>query len=289
MCDRNFMLIIFIILKIIILIITPIFLYFLYKKENKLFSLIAGLDIVFIIIFIILRLVGNPCLKNSTFSFLKEKKMDSAISENTDSLYESILYTKKFTNLNNKDSYYYSLLYEPLSNAKLSCNKKSYLKNYGDSITAITTLISNYYGIGIDEADLISYLEDNNLVDCYNGFDFDKVFNALGEYYNYDVVQISKSKVDSYLSNGNSVLVETRNKYKEKNNFGCEKDYIVIYNKTNNGNYSIVNPNDKYYSYFCPSNTIGYGSIIEANQNDREFTIDEIDSKTLRYFVIEVK
>ena len=79
MCDRNFMLIIFIILKIIILIITPIFLYFLYKKENKLFSLIAGLDIVFIIIFIILRLVGNPCLKNSTFSFLKEKKMDSAI------------------------------------------------------------------------------------------------------------------------------------------------------------------------------------------------------------------
>ena len=115
-----------------------------------------------------------------------------------------------------------------------------------------------------------------------------KVFNAIAEMYSLKISQVSSLEIKNYLSNGNNVLVETINKVDENKNFGCEKDYIVIYNEMND-EYSILNPNDKTYSYFCPNNTIGYGSIIEENQNERSFTLDEINSKALRYFVVEVK
>ena len=89
--------------------------------------------------------------------------------------------------------------------------------------------------------------------------------------------------------NGKSILVETQNKYNESKNFGCEKDYIIIYNVNNDNSYSIINPNDKNYDYFCPSNTIGYGSIIEGNQNEKVYSLDELNSKALKYYAIEVR
>ena len=195
----------------------------------------------------------------------------------------------KYFYQDNRNAYYYDINTAPLKNVSLSCNKKSYMEHYGNGISAITTLIANYYDIDINIVDVLAFLEDKNLIDCNNGIDFNKAFISLGEIYNYRVKEIYSSQIDSYISNGHSVLVETTNKTNETNNFGCEKDYIVIYNKTNEGTYNIINPNDQYESYFCPSNTIGYSSIIEGNQNEKSYTFDNINAKALRYFVIEVE
>lgn len=288
MCDKSFVLVIFLILKILILVVTPIVIYYLYKKEKKEFNIVAVIDILFIVAFIILKLVGNSCITNSNISYIN-KTTKSSVHENTDVIYETINPTSKYRNKDNKYAYFYGINYEPLKNTKLSCGKKSYMNNYGSSISALTTLISNLYGMEINEASVISKLEKDNLINCEKGIDFDSALNKLSDNYRYTISKINRSQVDDYISNGKSVLVETKNINNEKNNFGCEKDYIVIYNKNHDGNYSIINPNDKNYSYFCPSNTIGYGSIIEKNQNQRTYTLEEIDSKATRYIVIEVK
>jgi hypothetical protein len=189
MCDRSFMLVVFLILKIIILIITPILLYFLYKKESKVYNLVGGLDIFFIILFIILKLTGNTCINNSTFSYINSNRV-SYLKENYDSFYESILSSKQYVNKNNEDVYYYSISNKPLSDVKLSCDEKKYMKNYGDSITAITTLLSNNIGLEINEIDVISYLEKNKIIDCENDIDFDKVIKGLQDKYHYTVSEI---------------------------------------------------------------------------------------------------
>lgn len=290
MCNNSGILIIFLIVKIIILALIPIILFILYRRDNKLFNFIGMLDAVLIIVFILLKLFNNPCVNNSNFFYIKSNEVDlDYISENTNTLYESVYSTDKYFYQDNRNAYYYDINTAPLKNVSLSCNKKSYMEHYGNGISAITTLIANYYDIDINMIDVLAFLEDKNLIDCNNGIDFNKAFISLGEIYNYRVKEIYSSQIDSYISNGYSVLVETTNKTNETNNFGCEKDYIVIYNKTNEGTYNIINPNDQYESYFCPSNTIGYSSIIEGNQNEKSYTFDNINAKALRYFVIEVE
>ena len=290
MCDRSAVLIIFLILKIIVLIIVPIILFILYKSENGTYTLVGVLDAVFIIIFIILKLTGNSCITNSKFSYIKStNESKTAIKENKDIMYEDINATSQYSIDNDKMAYFYGLNYAPLNRYRIMCDEKSYMKSYGDGITAITTLIANYYNIEINESKVITYLEDANLIDCDNGINFDAALKVIADNYSATPIQIPIYDIDSYLDNGKSVLVETQNKYTETGNFGCEKDYIVIYNKTNDGDYNIINPNDRNESYFCPSNTIGYGSIIEEKQNTKAYTIDERDSKALRYFVVEVR
>ena len=178
MCDRSFVLGIFLLLKIIIFIITPVALYYLYKKESKIYNLVGGLDIIFIILFIILKLTGNNCVVNSSFSYIKSNNVVS-IKDDSNTVYESIYSTDQYINGKNKNAYFYSIYSDPLRNVKLSCTNNSYMKNYGDSITAITTLISNYYNVEINEIDVINYLEDNNLIDCEKGIDFVTAFKAL--------------------------------------------------------------------------------------------------------------
>ena len=290
MCDRNSVLIIFLIFKIIILVVLPIVLYILYRLKNKLYDVVGIITALFILVLIILRLASNECVTNSTISYLRNNDDIKVVEENTNpaTIYESIYPTETYLTDDSENVYFYDINSEGIKNNKISCDKESYLKNYGDSISAITSLISNRYYTDIDMVEVITYLEEANLIDCDNGIDFDAALKVLSEPYNYNVSQITRDSIKNYLSDGKSVLVETSNKANETNNFGCEKDYIVIYNVNNDDEYSIINPNDKGYSYFCPSNTIGYGSIIEGEQNSKPFTLNEIDSKALRYFVIEV-
>ena len=288
MCDNHVVLIIFLILKIILLLVLPIVVYVLYRKENKLFDSVGIINIIFIMFLIIMRLASNACITNSNISYLVNDDKSQYINESSDSFYEAVYSAEQYLNNESKEVYHYDISTEPLKNVLLSCSDKSYMKNYGDSIAAITSLIANYSETDMNVIEILDYLEENGLVDCNNGFDFDKVFNAIADMYSLNIKQISSKEVYGYVSNGNNVLAETSNKNGESKNFGCENAYIVIYNESN-GEYSILNPNDKRYSYFCPNNTIGYGTIIEENQNDRSYTLDEIDSKTMRYFVVEVR
>ncbi len=289
MCERNSVLIVFLVIKIIIMLLLPIMLYVLYKKKNKYFDIVSIINIVVIILFIILRLFNNECIKNSTITYLRNlSKKENVVTEKDENI-SSVYSNKTYMNNRSKEVYYYNNNTYPLSNVALKCDKKSYLKHYGNSISALTMLMSNEFESEFDEIDIKNYAENNKLVDCNNGINFENLFVGLASKYSFKIYQINSNQIDSYLLNGTSILVETINKPDEDNNFGCEKDYIVIYNKNNNGYYNIMNPNDKDHSYFCPSNSIGYGSIINENQNDNNYSFDDINNKALRYFVIGVE
>ena len=290
MCYSSSVLIVFLIIKIIILVILPIIVFVLYKIDNKQYTVVGIVNALFVLVFIILRLGSNDCVINSNISYLKNPTEEEPMYENptTISMYESLYSTERLINSESREFYLYDISTDPIKSVPISCSKKSYMENYGAGIAAITSLVSNYNEEEVNIIEAISYLEDNGSIDCNNGFDFETIFNKLGEAFYYNVIPISKDQVDEYVEDGESVLVETINKYNEKKNFGCEKDYIIIYNKNNDSEYSIINPNDKDYSYICPSNTIGYGSIIDGDQNNNTFTLDEIDSKALRYYTIEV-
>ena len=289
MCDRSSVLVIFLVVKIIILVILPVLVFILYKTGNKQYTSVGIINALFVLVFIILKLSSNECVTDSTFSYLRNPTEDNDVYESMNTpLYESLYSTEKYYNTETEEFYSYDIASDPIRSISLSCDKKGYMTNYGNSIAAITSLISNYYSSETDLIEVLSYLENDGLVDCDKGVNFETIFNKLGEYFYYKVIPISKDSVDEYITNGESVLVETINKSDQEKNFGCEKDYIVIYNKNNDSKYSIINPNDRSYSYFCPSNTIGFGSIISGDQNSSLFTLDEIDSKALRYYTIEV-
>lgn len=290
MCDRNVVLVIFILFKVIVLIVAPIMLIFFYKKDSRMYTPVGIATIFFIVFLILLRFLGNNCIINSNISYISSNHSgDKSIKESEEIGYSEVYSISKYLNRKNQDIFNYNINKYPLKNVKISCDKKSYMKNYGDSITAITMLISNAFGYEFNEIDILNFLDKKGLVSCEKGIDFDKAFNALSEKYFFDIIKINSSEIDNYLQNGNSILMETLNKYEEPGNFGCGKDYLIIYNISTDDKYNLINPNDKDYSYFCPSNTIGYGSIIDGNQNDKTYSFDEIDNKASRFFVIEVK
>lgn len=291
MCENNIVLIIFIILKILILLIVPIIMVFLYRNENKFYYLVGAIEIVCIITFIILRLFGNGCIKNSNIWYFNNNKEESVIYENPDTEYinSTESYSIDLVDSNNgKSAYIYNINILPLKNISFMCDRKNYMTNYGNSITGVTMLMANTFESDFDENEIIKVIDNSDYIDCEKGVNFEGMFNALSKKYGFVIKEISSSEIDNYILKGTSVLAETINKPDEDYNFGCRKDYIIIYNKNNNY-YNIINPNDKSYSYFCPSNTIGYGSIIDGNQNINNYTFSEIDSKTIKYFVIEVK
>jgi hypothetical protein len=106
MCDRNSVLIVFLILKIIILVIVPIVVYILYKRENKLFNFVSIVNILFIIALIIMRLTSNECVTNSNFSYLRNNDEEKYIEENPNSSeYESIYSTEQYLTNDSKNVY----------------------------------------------------------------------------------------------------------------------------------------------------------------------------------------
>lgn len=291
----KFLLILFFIIKIFVIIIAPVLLF----RKREIHKYFIWTEIGALILIVVLYLFGFPYIVDSNITTISKLNLLSsgkkASSKTTNyngkkpKYYSRVLSTKAYELNEGKKAYYYDINSEPLKDIEMSCDKKSYMEQYGESLSAITSLISNSFSLEMNEMELIDYLEDNNLIDCENGFDFNTLFTKLSGEYSFNIIQIAPSQIDYYISNGKNVLVETTNKYNEDNNFGCETSYLVIYNKNNDGNYGIINSNDHYESYFCPSNTIGYGSIIEGNQNDKAYSFDMINSKALRYFVIEVR
>lgn len=293
MCDNNGVLIVFIVLKAIILFVVPILIFVMYKKNSRLFTIVGIIELVCIIAMILLRLFGNDCIKNSNITYIKGNN-DNTIYENSynsdSSIYSEEAYSiGSIETTNDNNVYVYNINTLPLKTTTIMCDKKRYINNYGNSITGITILMSNAFDSDFDENEVFQRLANSQAINCDNGVNFEAVFNELARLYGFRIREISYSEMDRYILNGHSVLAATINEPDEEYNFGCGRDYIVVYNKSNDGYYNIINPNDKTYSYFCPSDTIGYGSIIDKNQNNNNYTFEEINSKTIGYFVIEVE
>ena len=292
MCERTSILILIFILKVIFLILSPIsFLYLINWFNNKYINILYKTKIIFLILLITLRIFNNPCVINSNISGIDHnmsKKSDIILYEtNSANTVERIVTNKIYTKSNKQKIYYFNINKLPLSNKKIYCdNDYAYMKNYGSNITALSIIVSSLYNENIDPIKLLDLSVENNIFDCETGVNTDELINLVNNNYSLSKREINYTELKDYIRNGGIVLAEINAGDIDKS-ISCSASYIVIYDVDKQGNFSILNPNDKDYKYICPENSEGYGKVIDSNTNDKLYSLDDIKNISSRYIILE--
>ena len=292
MCERTSILILIFILKVIFLILGPLsFFYLINRFNNKYINILYKTNVIFLILLITLRIFNNPCVINSNISGIDHnmsKKSDNIIYEtNSANTVERIVTNKIYTKSNKQKIYYFNINKLPLSNKKIYCdNDYAYMKNYGSNITALSIIVSSLYNENIDPIKLLDLSVENNIFDCETGVNTDELINLVNNNYSLSKREINYTELKDYIRNGGIVLAEINAGDIDKS-ISCSASYIVIYDVDKQGNFSILNPNDKDYKYICPENSEGYGKVIDSNTNDKLYSLDDIKNISSRYIILE--
>lgn len=293
MCQNNGIIISLIIFKIFVIIIIPIYLVVFRKEKNEAYKKTEKVEISLLIILIITSIIFNQCTINSSIfnlklmKYSKKEELNQLYDSNDANVVEKIESKDIYRNVSNKKVYYFNNDNLPLSDKKIECgNKDIYMKNYGNNITAVSILLSSVMEKNIDPIEVLNFSLKNNLFDCSEGVDTDKLLNAIAYDNNLTVVYLDINEVPNYLKSGGILLTKVINN-KNNINVSCDMSNIILYNINNQNKINILNPIDKDYDYICPAGTAGYGQIIKANTNDRIWTLDEIDSIGYEYISLE--
>lgn len=292
MCERTSILILIFILKVIFLILSPLsFFYLINRFNNKYINILYKTNVIFLILLITLRIFNNPCVINSNISGIDHnmsKKSDIILYEtNSANTVERIVTNKIYTKSNKQKIYYFNINKLPLSNKKIYCdNDYAYMKNYGSNITALSIIVSSLYNENIDPIKLLDLSVENNIFDCETGVNTDELINLVNNNYSLSKREINYTELKDYIRNGGIVLAEINAGDIDKS-ISCSASYIVIYDVDKQGNFSILNPNDKDYKYICPENSEGYGKVIDSNTNDKLYSLDDIKNISSRYIILE--
>lgn len=292
MCERTSILILIFILKVIFLILSPLsFFYLINRFNNKYINILYKTNVIFLILLIVLRIFNNPCVINSNISGIDHnmsKKSDNIIYEtNSANTVERIVTNKIYTKSNKQKIFYFNINKLPLSNKKIYCdNDYAYMKNYGSNITALSIIVSSLYNENIDPIKLLDLSVENNIFDCETGVNTDELINLVNNNYSLSKREINYTELKDYIRNGGIVLAEINAGDIDKS-ISCSASYIVIYDVDKQGNFSILNPNDKDYKYICPENSEGYGKVIDSNTNDKLYSLDDIKNISSRYIILE--
>ena len=294
MCERSSILTLFFILKIIVLLIIPIVIIFIKKISYKKTMGLLYLDIIIIIIFILLRIFNNGCVVNSNISGIKNSYYlngSNYIRESNDpNNVNQIITNKKYKTNSGKDVFYFNNNQLPLSDKKIICsdNSEVYMKNYGNSITTISMLLSSYFDENIDPVQILNLTLESEIFNCNNGVSFDSLMALVSDRYNVNFIEINSNNLYNEISNGNVILAEV--KYvNDTINVTCDKGYILIYNIDNSNKYHILYSNDSTNDIICSDNSSGALSTISKNLNLKEWDLNNLNMITDRYIKIERK
>ena len=289
MCERNVVLTLFFILKIVILLIIPV-LFFINKKSSyKRLNILFYIEVFLLTMLIVLRVTNNKCIVNSNINGIKvnmHKSSSEYITEDNDPNNVISIETNKIYKSNtSKNVYYFNNNQLPFSNRKLFCSDKKeiYMKNYGNSITSLSMLLSSYFDKNIDPIEILNMYLERNTFDCDNGINFDILMNNASEKYGVNFINISKDDLLNEVASGNVILADIHNVDGDYN-ITCNRGYIIIYNVDNSLNYHILYSNDSNKEIICSNLT-----RIVSNANSIECNQSELYSMSNRYFKIERK
>lgn len=295
MCDKSSILFLFLLIKIIIIII-PVFLMVNKRVDlkTKIDKPLFMVEILLLLLLIALRLTNSCLVNNSTFSkiyrFTKYDDNNEIVlkSGNDANIVKEIITDNIYKTKKSGNVYYFNNNTEPLSDKRITCGgKKIYMKNFGNSITAASIMLSTALNKNIDPISLLNLSVKNGIINCDNGVTIEKELELLQNNYNVHYTEIDSSLMETAVNNGIVVLAEVVYNENSKNNITCTKSYIVIYNIDNNGKYRILNPNENGSIKICPENTDGELSLIEANTNDKGWSYDELVRIINKYWVVE--
>lgn len=293
MCQNNGVIVGLFLLKLIVLIFIPaLLIYFKIRKFDNYLNIIK-IEIGLILLLIIISIVASTCTVNSSFFNIgrlgmnNENNNESVKEPNDSSIVEEVYSSDKYTTKANKKVYYFNNYQEPLSDVKIKCGGKDlYLKNIGNNITAVATLVSTELSQNIDPIQILKLSVENEIMDCNEGIDTDALLSIVSQKYKIKFREVDGAEAISHVNSGNIVMANITNKMTNKN-ISCGPSSIILYRVNNEGKINILNPSDRRYDYICPDNSIGYGTIIKSNTSEEQWDSYDIFSLVTRYIIVE--
>ena len=287
MCDRSSILVIFLILKVLILVVIPITLFLLYKRENKYFKMVGLIEIVLLILLIVLRIFNNNCVINSNINGIKLnnlKNNEDVIIEYDNLLDDSnIQPDTNYKTYQNKNLYYFNQNSISIKDSYYICNgKKVYMNSFGSGLTAFSIAISTLYNSNINPITLLNNYKENNDI-CENKMTVYSLFsNIKKSYSSLEMQEIDRSQVESNIKNGRLVIAELSGN--SSSNLTCDSGYIVIYNINLEGKYMIADPSLLSKDFVCPYSSKAYGRVIKSDNMDKSWNLNDLNNETLHYY-----
>ena len=188
--------------------------------------------------------------------------------------------------LTNKNLYYYNQNRENIRNLYFECSgNKKYMDEVGSSITSYSIAISTLYDKEVNPTKIYNYYKQDNFDFC-SDITIEKVYNStLKRYGAIKISEINKSQIENSLVNDGIVIAQLR--ANENSKLTCDTKYIVIYSKDLNGKYLIADPTLRNSSYVCPYSSEAYGNVIDSDNMNKSFTLEEIDNEAVKYYLVK--
>lgn len=291
MCNNIIVLYIFMFIKFVSLIILPMIIVI--KRKKDYVKVLIIIDIVLLIFFLICNIFTlNKCVYNSTLSGVQRTKNENMLttynnlhpeSINNHNLIEADTNHKTYKGNN---FYYYNINDEYMKNIYYECEgNKVYFNMFGSAITSFASAVSTLYNNSITPLEIYNvYKKDNDM--CNNKITIDGIYNSfIKKYANIEVSQITSDKIYKSLVQGNLVIAELS--AKENSKLTCFNNFIVIYSVDLTDNYMISDPALLSTSFVCPYTSRAYGNIIDSENMNRSWTIDDIKNESVRFYLVK--
>lgn len=267
---------------------------FLKKIQISLFLIILIYIILFLISYFLNLKINNCFIKSNPYNvFFNEKISKTHDSKNIFYSYDQYSRNIKPTEVKqfkNKeyDINIYNINYYPLNDVLFNFEEssKSYnINKSGNEIATLATIISSLNKE--DNINPITIIEKLKYDDNFNSslFNMDAMLEVLLNYYDFRYLEITSDEIDDALDRDGIILTKVSGS-SDDTIFTCSEGYILIINKDSNQNYYVANVNDKDHDTICPSNSLGFGNIILANNNDTLYTYFDVTANSERYYVL---
>lgn len=288
---EKFLLVLFFIIKILFIVVAPIALYvFRDKYISKYIGLIEIFGLIVIVILYIIgfsymvdsnitNMLNLKMLNKSDDSILTDYKTDLSVSNSI----KKLAADKSYKTHKNEIVFYYNGYELPMGAKKIKCGDNyEYYRHYSDILSTTSMLLSTYFQKEIDPVEILDKAISNNVIKCGEPINSDSFFNMIYKEYKVNFVVIKSSELENYILNGKPVILQT----KGNGNLSCTPSYFLIYDINNLGEYLMLDPNNKSFSYMCPDGTDGFGNVLKPNYNDQTFNYSNIISDYDRFIVI---
>lgn len=292
LCDNSIILSIFILIKIFIYIILPIII--VKKRRDEYVKYLIITEIILILTLLMSNVFSiNSCIYNSNISGIKKTSLKKKIlnynllhsSENDYEYITNIEPIDYYKTYNGKDFYYYNQNDIFLKQKKLECGDNKYFNKYGASITSTAMAVSTILQTKVTPIDILD-LYNSEFFDCSIDVSIGDVFAVVvNRYSGLNISEISSTMVRDSIINGGIVIAEIQSNGNSK--ITCGKTFITLYNITLSGNVIIADPDDNESSFVCSYSSPSYGNILKPNRTNTEWTLDEINSQTLHYYLVK--
>lgn len=293
MCQNIIVLYTFMVLKIIVIAILPIII--LIKRKKNYAKILIIIDIILLLFLLMCNIFAiNKCVYNSTVSGINRAKNQNKLDLYTsihpmvdNSSYIGINPELNYKTYNGKNLYYYNINRNYMKDTYYECGEeKIYINSFGSAITSYSIAISTLYDSNINPVQIFSYYKQENTDLCNKIMTIDNINEVISKVYTgISISQIDSSQISSSLSNGGLVIAMLS--ANEESKLTCDTNYIVIYNMDLEGKYKIVDPALQDSSYVCPSTSRAYGRVINSDNMNKSWTLEEIENEAVRYYLVK--